>query len=542
MDAIISGRAGVALLVEGEVLSSFDVEDPATLLPRQPADLRLLFGEAPDVQFLEHVDRAEAARQLDLAFNQASALDLALILFDPELTGDVRDDAAVELERLLSDPPVVEYLENILYGRTLPAASDIAGALLRCAGGRLPKLSVTLQLLEGYQPSIRAVCVAWDALPTTLFGGDEEKTEFQRTAVREGLFRKLAVEAASGPRAHVDEFILRARLNPSVASLKNDREVLQQWASPFRLHATVPRVTHEVDDFLEESSQRRGRRHARRRRGTAEEELNKVQRQIDLIVEAMQQRNFAFARKITNQVIDYQLETTRPINAAKTLCNLATEAKALGIYSLQLELTERAIQIVPDDDWSWTQYADALLKMHRLADALKAYEQAESFGAGVIAKNGRAEVLKAMGRLDEALAAYDAVLVDNIGDAFTNTGRAETFRASGRLHDALTAYDSAVAEHPDNVVAKNGRAETLRAMGRLDEALAAYDAVLVDNIGDAFTKTGRAETLRAMGRLHDALTAYDSAVAEHPESAVAKRGRAEVLKAMGRLDEALAAY
>src|SRR5947209_16167054 len=110
MDAIISGRAGVALLIAGEVLSSFDVEDPATLLPRRPADLRLLFGEAPDIQFLEGVNHAEAAQQLERAFNCASALDLALILFDSELTDDVRDDAADELERLLSDPPVVEYL------------------------------------------------------------------------------------------------------------------------------------------------------------------------------------------------------------------------------------------------------------------------------------------------------------------------------------------------------------------------------------------------------------------------------------------------
>src|ERR1700755_2743280 len=124
MDAIISGRAGVAFLVEGGVFSCFDVEDPNTLLPRRPADLRLVFGEAPDIEFFEGVDRDEAARQLERAFNCASALDLALILFDTELTDDVRDDAAVELERLLSDPKVADYLENILYGRPLPASAD----------------------------------------------------------------------------------------------------------------------------------------------------------------------------------------------------------------------------------------------------------------------------------------------------------------------------------------------------------------------------------------------------------------------------------
>ena len=80
MDAIISGRAGVAFLVDGEVLSSFDVEDPNTLLPRRPADLRLIFGEAPDIELFEDVDHAEASRQLERAFNCSSSLDLALIL------------------------------------------------------------------------------------------------------------------------------------------------------------------------------------------------------------------------------------------------------------------------------------------------------------------------------------------------------------------------------------------------------------------------------------------------------------------------------
>ncbi|MCA1642909.1 MAG: hypothetical protein LC785_13390, partial [Acidobacteria bacterium] len=326
MDAIISGRAGVAFLVEGEVFSSFDVEDPATLLPRRPADLRLLFGEAPDIQFLEDVERVEVARHLEHAFNCASALDLALILFDPELTDDVRDDAAGELERLLSDKAVVEYLENILYGKPLPAAADIEGALSRCEGDRLPTLSATLQILEGYQHAIRAVRAAWDALPAQLFGGDDQKAEFQNVAVREGLFRRLASEVANGARANVNTFVVRSSINPSITSLRSYRQVLQQWTSTFRVHATAPRVRHEVEDFLEEPSTRRGR-HGRRRRGTAEEELNKLQGQLDLIVDAMHRRDLAFARKITDEVVNYQLETTKPINVAKTLCNLATEAK-----------------------------------------------------------------------------------------------------------------------------------------------------------------------------------------------------------------------
>jgi tetratricopeptide (TPR) repeat protein len=185
----------------------------------------------------------------------------------------------------------------------------------------------------------------------------------------------------------------------------------------------------------------------------------------------MRERNLALAQKITDEVIEYQSKYAKPIHAAKTLCKLASEARDLGIYSLQLELTERAVQIANDDGWSWAQYADALLKSQRPAEALRAYEQAESFGAGAVAKSGRAETLRAMGRLSEA----------------------------------LEAYDEAVAQHPENVVAKNGRAEVLKALRRLTEALDAYNAIYKLNPNDAITRNGRSCVLAALHRYDEAL-------------------------------------
>ncbi|MFL6334412.1 MAG: tetratricopeptide repeat protein [Pyrinomonadaceae bacterium] len=538
MDAMISGRAGVAFLFEGEVFASFDVEDPSTLLPRRPADIRLLFGEAPDLEFLEDVDHAAAARHLERAFNCASALDLALILFDPELTDDLRDDAAEELERLLSEPTVADYLENVLYARPLPATADLAGALALGADGRLPKLSATLQIIEGYQPSIRAVRAAWDNLLAQLFGGEQQKADFEHAAVREGLFRQLTIEVANSPRARLGDFIFRSLTNRSITARGHHREVIQNWTSPFQTHVSAPSVRHEVEDFSDEVSSTRRDRRRRRKRGSAEEELNKLQGQLDLIVEAMRQHNLAHARKITDEVIDYQLKTTKPIRAAKTLCNLATEAKALGSYPLQLELTERAVQIAPDDGWSWIQYADALLQLHRPAEALKAYEQADSFGGGVVAKSGRAEVLKALGRLDDALAAYDAVLYEDANDVVAKNGRAETLRAMGRLNEALAAYDSTVSEHPESVVARRGRAELLKALGRMSEALTAYDALFADNPNDAITNNGRSGVLVALRRYDEAL----QLLPEHPVTQgdwIGYHIRGMILLRMGNINEAV---
>jgi tetratricopeptide (TPR) repeat protein len=159
----------------------------------------------------------------------------------------------------------------------------------------------------------------------------------------------------------------------------------------------------------------------------------------------------------------------------------------------------------------------------------------------VVAKTGRAEVLKALGRLSEALAAYDAVSAEHPEDVVAKTGRAEVLKALGRLSEALAAYDAVSAEHPENVVARRGRAEVLKAFGKLDDALAAYDAVIAEHPEDVVARRGRAEVLKALGKLDDALAAYDAVIAEHPEDLIARNGRSSVLIALHRYDEAIAA-
>jgi len=187
--------------------------------------------------------------------------------------------------------------------------------------------------------------------------------------------------------------------------------------------------------------------------------------------------------------------------------------------------------------------ANGLKGEHRLREALDAYELIiAQHPENVVAKTGRAEVLKVMGRLDESLMAYEQIIAQQPENVVAKTGRAEVLKAMGRLDESLVAYDQSIAEYPENVVAKTGRAEVLKMMGRLEEALMPYDQIIAEHPESVVAKTGRVEVLKAMGRLDESLMAYDQIIAEHPKSVVAKTGRAEVLKVMGRLEESLMAY
>jgi tetratricopeptide (TPR) repeat protein len=108
----------------------------------------------------------------------------------------------------------------------------------------------------------------------------------------------------------------------------------------------------------------------------------------------------------------------------------------------------------------------------------------------------------------------------------------------GRLDHALAAYEETAARFPNNVVVRTGRAEVLKEMGRLDHALAAYEETAARFPSNMFARTGRAEVLKEMDRLDAALVAYEETAKQFPADVVARTGQATVLILLDRVTEA----
>jgi tetratricopeptide (TPR) repeat protein len=538
MDALISGSNGRALLFDGGSLKSFDEDDPSMLAPRVPADFAYLFGEMQDLRVLENTNIEAVRQELKRDSDCTIALDLALILLDAELPDDIRQEALEGLDDLLADDRIVEHLEKIFYARPLPEDSDLRGAVRLCEAKQSSRISNFLRILQVREPFVSEVSEAWDAIPTKVFGDYDQQAEFQHTVVREGLFRTLVI--ARERQSTISTFLLNAGLNSAITQLRNHRQVLQQWTSSFRDAGALPSIKNEIEEEIEAEPSPR-RRRGRRVGIDRPAMLREVNRRKSIIVEALLRSDLSLIAELVDDLVDYQ-RSGEAVHVAKSLCDLAMEAKSLGMFALQLELTERSINIASDDAWSWVQYGDALLNMGQFDNALSAFEQADAFAAGVVAKTGRAEVLKAKGLLDDALAAYEEVIALHPEDVVAKTGRAEVLKAKGLLDDALAAYEEVIALHPEDVVAKNGGAEVLKTKGLLDDALAAYEKVIALHPENAIAKRGRAEVLKAKGLFDDALLAYEEVIALHPENAIAKNGRADVLKAKGLFHDALAAY
>ncbi len=271
MDAMISGRGGLALVVDGDHLASIHAAEPEATVPRERSEVHLLLGEAQDFVAVENVPRQEVVRQLALAQDREHALQLALILLDPDLPDDIRQDGSGELEELFAQEDLIVYVESVLYAKPLPEGSDLPGglALARAPGTR--KVMAMLGKLEACQPVIAEVRRAWEAIPSECFGGEEQHWQF--VAIREGLFRQLVLHRMSG--SYIDTFFDDTSLHPALRSLPNCREVLRAWSwleqvaaadnlvTPYETHELWAQMTKQPQVVREERSEY-GKRNAQK--------------------------------------------------------------------------------------------------------------------------------------------------------------------------------------------------------------------------------------------------------------------------------------
>jgi hypothetical protein len=190
MEALISAQAGTALLIDGANLTSIHANAPERAIPRRAEEAHLLFGEGFDLQVLESVSRDQVVHQLAREADSAEALQLFLILLDSELPGEIRSEAAEELDGLLAERECREGLERILYAHPFPSDADVSGALTH-SEGRTTRVQDLLRQLIDLQPAIAEIRHAWTVLPDTLFANSTERQRFQAALVREGLFREL---------------------------------------------------------------------------------------------------------------------------------------------------------------------------------------------------------------------------------------------------------------------------------------------------------------------------------------------------------------
>ena len=150
---------------------------------------------------------------------------------------------------------------------------------------------------------------------------------------------------------------------------------------------------------------------------------------------------------------------------ARELAELTLVARRRGLVALEVEIARRATELCPDAELTFRQLGKALLGAGDPEGALEAYDRAVELGGALASEQGRAEALVAMGKLDEALAALEALVEARPFDLLSRCRRADVLGALGRFEEALAAYDQLASENPFLTMVLEGRAHVRASLG-----------------------------------------------------------------------------
>jgi tetratricopeptide (TPR) repeat protein/SAM-dependent methyltransferase len=221
----------------------------------------------------------------------------------------------------------------------------------------------------------------------------------------------------------------------------------------------------------------------------------------------------------------------------------------LGIIDLQRGQPQLAVEVIGralavNDRIADCQYnmAFALQSLGRLDDAIAPYEAAIRLKPDYIeAHTNLGNVLAKLGRNGDALRAYERVIALRPGpEAHYNL--ASALAALGRLDAAETHFRRALALAPELVGAHNNLANALVAQGRLDEAQFHFQRAIELDPARVEAHVNLGTTLIQQKRLEEAAAQFQRATEINPGFADAYSHLGNVLLAQGRVEEAAQHY
>ena len=355
-----------------------------------------------------------------------------------------------------------------------------------------------------------------------------------------GIFATLTYGHQSG-EWNPALFAAYARLNDQ----RNFRSVIEAWSKA--VGAAVKRLPRQTARMADEGSVRGDAQTGLSFGSVGRQAYENVMRQQGAIVDLLRKGDEERARHYAVQLVHQQVasDPRDAEYAAKSLCSLAQQAKKSGLYSLQLEWTERAVDLAPYDGWAHGQAADAYLIYGRLEDAAREFELARQHQETFYAEMGIGRIRRAQGRFEEALEVFRKVKAQYVSYpseviAWSNEGA--VLREMWEFTQALNVYETAELRFPFDSSVRCGRASVLADLGQYSRSLKVYDGCIADLGVDEYALNGRAHIYSELGEASAAIADYERAKSLYPQNSVAFCGLADVYHKLGDYERALSSY
>jgi protein O-GlcNAc transferase len=211
-------------------------------------------------------------------------------------------------------------------------------------------------------------------------------------------------------------------------------------------------------------------------------------------------------------------------------------AEALGLIVAAHRVDPTSIGVL-------SNLAVVLQALGRHEDAVAAYDQAIRLQPDHFESHcGRGLAQHRRRNLDAALASYGDAVALRPEDLHARLQRGVVLSELGRHQEALGVYDEVLAKAPDHIAALNNRGAALQELGRDEEAAATFARALALAPDDPELHANRGAALQRAQRFEEALACFDRALAIRPDDAGTLDHRGNALLALRRYGEALKSY
>ncbi|MBD2148688.1 tetratricopeptide repeat protein [Pseudanabaena sp. FACHB-1277] len=212
-------------------------------------------------------------------------------------------------------------------------------------------------------------------------------------------------------------------------------------------------------------------------------------------------------------------------------------------YEEAITSYDQALQIKPEDDYTWMYRGNALSDLGRNEEAITSYNQVLQINPeDYEACYNRGNALFNLGRYEESISAYDKVLQiqSDFYKAWHNRGFALSYL--GRDEESIFSYDQASQFSPHKHESFNMRGNSLSDLGRYEEAISYYDQALQIKPDYHKVWNNRGSALGNLGRDEEAIASFDRALQIKPDYHEAWNNRGSALGNLGRDEEAMASF
>jgi tetratricopeptide (TPR) repeat protein len=222
----------------------------------------------------------------------------------------------------------------------------------------------------------------------------------------------------------------------------------------------------------------------------------------------------------------------------------------LGVLAMQtghvehaVDLMRKAVAVNGEVAFAHFNLGNGLRALDRLEDSLASYDAAIAVDPGFAdAHAARGSLLQALGRHGDAVACFDRVIALKPRDSEGYFLRANALHRLQRSEEALASYDKVIALNPRLAEAHCNRGNLLQTLGRFDDAVASYDKAIALNPDYPEAHYNGGNALRNLKRPDEAVASYDRAIALRPDYVEAYNNRGLALEELGRPDEAIASF